>query len=215
MDERDEFGAPAPEASGSGHAPPADASAERPPPPQDERAPARRGRGRDVVRTVLIAIAAFAVGFATGFLPQWQKARDLSTELAGVRYDLEISRLQSTLGAALAEVDRGNYERARQLTSVFYVGLDGLQDRVPDAAQSAVIADLSGGRDEVITLLSRAVPEVRSRLAIMYTRYFTAMEPLGRQYGGAMTTSPEDAPGPGAGSSDAAEPEPQPGRSGP
>lgn len=143
----------------------------------------------------------FAAGLAVGFLPQWSRARDLSTQLDAARYELEVSRLQSTLGAALAELDRGNYERARQLTSSFYAGLEDLEGRVRDDAQAEVLADLSRGRDEVITLLSRAVPEVRSRLAIMYTRYFTAMEPLGRRYGGALTTSPDEgAPRPGEGS---------------
>ncbi len=170
--------------------------------------PAARPRRSGVVRSALILVAAFAAGLLSGFLPQWLKARGLASELEAARYELEVSRLQSTLGAALAEADRGNYERARQLASSFYTGLEALEGRVLDDAQAEVLGDLSRGRDETITLLSRALPEARGRLANLYARYFAAMEPLGRSGGGSLTTSPEQGAVDAAGAADTGAPAP-------
>lgn len=181
----DAAGAPAPEEHAAGA--PGAAVREGPKPRATERA-------RGALHKLLVWAAIFLVGVAVGFVPQWFESRRLASALETAHYERDVSRLQSTLGAALAEVDRGNYERARQLTSSFYVGLDGLEDRVNNEAQTAVLEELARGRDEVITLLSRAAPEARSRLAIMLTRYFTAMEPMGQEYRGSLTTSPEDGP---------------------
>lgn len=165
-----------------------------PPPrsPSAGRASKRPGSG-SVLRRGLWLAAAFALGLAIGFVPQWLTSRDLRGRLDEATHRLEVARLQSALGAALAEVEAGEYERARQLASSFYTGLDALEGEVRDEAQALVLADIALGRDQMITLLSRADPEARGRLAAVYSRYFAAMEPVGPERPGPATQTP--APG--------------------
>lgn len=165
-----------------------------PPPrsPSAGRAPARTGPGSALRRGLWLA-AAFALGLAIGFVPQWLTSRDLRGQLDEATHRLEVARLQSTLGAALAEVEAGQYERARQHASSFYTGLEALKGEVRDEAQAVVLDDIALGRDHMITLLSRAEPEARGRLAAVYSRYFAAMEPVGPERGGPATQTP--APG--------------------
>ncbi|MEN8376210.1 MAG: hypothetical protein ABFS34_12245 [Gemmatimonadota bacterium] len=165
-------------------------AAEPPAGEAESASPSQRASG--AMRTFLTALLVFVLGLGIGFVPQWLKARGLSDDLGVARHELEVSRLQSTLGAALAEAERGNHERARQLTSAFYVGADEIEEVIVDDAQRDVIAGLLAERDEVITLLSRAAPEARGRLGVMYLRYFIAMEPLGREYGGSLAPSPDE-----------------------
>lgn len=146
-----------------------------PRPPAAGRAPKRTGAG-SALRRGLWLVAAFALGLAIGFLPQWRTSRDLRERLDEVTHRLEVARLQSALGAALAEVEAGEYERARQLASSFYTGLEALEGEVRDEAQTVVLDDIALGRDQMITLLSRAEPEARGRLAAVYSRYFAAMQ---------------------------------------
>jgi len=165
-----------------------------PPPrtPSAGRAPERTGPGSALRRGLWLA-AAFALGLAIGFVPQWLTSRDLRGRLDEAAYRLEVARLQSTLGAALAGVEAGEYERARQLASSFYTGLEALEGEVRDEAQTVVLDDIALGRDQMITLLSRAEPEARGRLAAVYSRYFAAMEPVGPELRGPATRTP--APG--------------------
>jgi hypothetical protein len=137
-----------------------------------------------------IAAAALLLAFLAGFLPQWSRARALEGELERTRFELALSRLEGRLGAALAEAQRSNYERARQLmTGVF----SELQERTvfiePPARRGELEAVLAE-RDEIITLLSRADPEATQRLNLIYTRFFAAVNPAMREAPGAVTPPP-------------------------
>jgi hypothetical protein len=136
-----------------------------------------------------LIVAGIAVAFFLGFLPQWSRARGLERELGDTRFELEIARLQGRLGAALAESQRSNYERARQLMTGFFSGVQQNLGRVEDPAQQQELRAILGQRDEIITLLSRAEPESTQRLMLLYTRYFAAMDPAGQATPTALTPS--------------------------
>ncbi len=143
-------------------------------------------------RPKLIAVAALALllAFALGFFPQWLRARGLSEDLRETREELHFARLEGVAGAALAESQRGNYERARQLMAEFFGRLQTSVQRVEEPARRQELEAILAQRDEVITLLSRAQPESTQRLMLIYTRYFAAMDPMGRRAPTATTPSP-------------------------
>lgn len=140
-------------------------------------------------RVLLLAIAA-AVVFLLGFVPQWIQNRSMAAELQEVRAERSMLDLGGRLGAALAESQRGNYERARQLMTTFFSELQASADQLRDPHARQEMRVLLEQRDEIITLLSRAEPEATSRLNIMYTRFFSAVHPLGREAPPSTTPPP-------------------------
>ncbi|HET7275426.1 MAG TPA: hypothetical protein VFI91_09710, partial [Longimicrobiaceae bacterium] len=148
-----------------------------------------------------IFAAVVVIAFFIGFLPQWSKARGIRSEMEASRIemeqqitalesDLQIARLEGRLGAAMAESLRGNYERARQLMVSFYTDLEKSVPDITDPAQLAEMQAIMDQRFEIVTLLSRAEPESTERLMLMYTRYFAAMDPVGREAPASVTPSP-------------------------
>jgi hypothetical protein len=113
------------------------------------------------------------------FLPQWSRARSLEGELEQTRAELALLEVGGRMGAALAESQRGNYERARQLMAGVFSDLQARTGAGVDPALRNELGTLLEQRDEIITLLSRAEPESVSRLNLMYTRYFAAIDPVG------------------------------------
>lgn len=139
---------------------------------------------------ILLGVVALALVFALGFFPQWSRAGSLQAELERTQHELTMARLEGRLGAALAESQRSNYERARQLMADFYPDLQDNLARVGDPADRRALQAILDQRDEVITLLSRAEPESTQRLMLLYTQYFQAVDP-------AAGTAPAVTPSPG------------------
>jgi hypothetical protein len=133
-------------------------------------------------------VGAVVVAFLIGFFVSWTSVRTLDgqlastqTELEQARFELELYQLQGRLGAALAEAHRSNFERARQLMSGVFSGLQDAMGRMEDPERRAAAQRILGQRDELITLLSRAEPEATQRLMLLYTQFFAAVDPIGRE----------------------------------
>ncbi len=141
-------------------------------------------------QTIGLVIAGFVLAFLIGFIPSWTRVRAQERQLEEVRHELQVAQLQGRLGAALAESHRSNYERARQLMSGFFAEAQQLLPQVRDARQRQELQTILQQRDEIITMLSRAEPESTQRLMLLYTRYFAALDPVGRQSPTALTPSP-------------------------
>ena len=141
-------------------------------------------------KLIAIFVALVLAAFLIGFLPQWFRARDLAENLEEVRFELEMARLEGLLGAALAEAGRSNYERARQLLTQFYPELQDNLAQVDDPADRRALQGILNQRDEIVTLLSRAEPESMQRLLLLYTQYFSAIDPAGATTPTAVTPSP-------------------------
>jgi hypothetical protein len=86
-----------------------------------------------------------------------------------------LAQLQNTLAAALIDVQRGQYEPARQVTSDFYTNLrrqvDSDDGSLLTPAQREGFRSLLAERDELITLLARSDAAATDRLYAVYSTY--------------------------------------------
>lgn len=135
-----------------------------------------------------ICVGAAVVAFLAGYLVSWSGARTLEgrlresqATLESTRHELEVYRLQGRLGAALTEAQRSNYERARQLMTQVFSDLQANLERLEDPQRRQAAERILAQRDELITQLSRAEPESTQRLMLLYTQWFAAVDPLGRE----------------------------------
>ena len=113
--------------------------------------------------------------FLLGFVPMWLKSSDAIEQRDASQREVRLSQLQNTLAAAMVDVQRGEYEPARQLTSDFYTNLrsqiDAANASVFTPAQRETLRPLLAERDEVITLLARSDRAAVDRLFAIYSSY--------------------------------------------
>ncbi|MGH9881058.1 MAG: hypothetical protein ACRD6N_06440 [Pyrinomonadaceae bacterium] len=113
--------------------------------------------------------------FLLGFIPMWFKANSAIEQRDAAQREVRLIQLQNTLGAAMVDVQRGEYEPARQITSDFYSNLrsqiDAGNASVFTPAQREKLRTLLGQRDDVITLLARSDPAAADRLFAIYSSY--------------------------------------------
>ena len=108
--------------------------------------------------------------FLLGFVPMWFKANNAIEQRDAAQREVRLGQLQSTLGAAMVDVQRGEYEPARQLTSDFYTNLRSQIDAANDPSSrphSVKLKAIAYERDEVITLLARSDRRRRSSLCYL------------------------------------------------
>ncbi|MQA88998.1 MAG: hypothetical protein GEU90_02005 [Gemmatimonas sp.] len=148
-----------------------------------------RSLSRSRATRIGLLVAALTISFLLGFVPQWRRAQSLEDRIEEMASDLAILDVEARLGAALAESQRANYERARQLMVGVFSELQSRRGQVANPARRAEIDALLGQRDEIITLLSRAAPESVSRLNLMYTAFFAAFHSEGAASPPAATPS--------------------------
>jgi hypothetical protein len=105
----------------------------------------------------------------------WFKASSAIEQRDAAQREVRLSQLQNTLGAAMVDVQRGEFEPARQVTSDFYTNLRSQMDEgdasVFTYAQREKLKPLLGERDDVITLLARSDPAAEDRLFAIYSAY--------------------------------------------
>lgn len=142
------------------------------------------------VRNALIITAALITTFGIGAAWQFAQAdrarRELSEAMAQLdttRREVNLEKLQSTLALATVAAQLGNHERARQLTSDFFTGLQQISADVTDEERAAFDRILLV-RDNLITGLSRAEPGAGLELARLLGTFRDA---LGRQTDGLPT----------------------------
>ena len=113
--------------------------------------------------------------FLLGFAPMWFKATGAIEQRDAAQRGVRLAQLQNTLAAAVIDVQRGQYEPARQLTSDFYTNLrrqiDGDSGYVFTHAQREGLRSLLAERDELITMLARSNPAASDRLFNVYAAY--------------------------------------------
>ena len=113
--------------------------------------------------------------FLLGFLPMWLKAGAAIEQRDAAQREVRLGQLQNALGAAMVDVQRGEYEPARQITSDFYTNLrsqiDAGNASVFTPGQREKLLPLLAERDEVITLLARSDPAATDRLFAVYSSY--------------------------------------------
>jgi hypothetical protein len=113
--------------------------------------------------------------FLLGFVPMWLKAGSAIEQRDAAQREVRLTQLENTLGSAMVEVHRGEYEPARQITSDFYTNLrnqiDAGNASVFTPAQREQLRPLLTERDDVITLLARSDPAAVDRLFAIYSSY--------------------------------------------
>ena len=135
------------------------------------RIPALAIPWRRVALYVTIAVGFFLLGF----VPMWFKTTRAIEQRDAAQRGVRLAQLQNTLAAAVIDVQRGQYEPARQLTSDFYTNLrrqvDGDSGSLFTPAQRNGLRSLLAERDELITLLARSDPAATDRLFNIYSAY--------------------------------------------
>jgi hypothetical protein len=125
-------------------------------------------------RVALYATVSIGV-FLLGFVPMWFKASRAIEQRDAAQRGVRLAQLKDTLAAAVIDVQRGEYEPARQLTSDFYTNLRGQVDgdnaSLFTPAQREGLRPLLLQRDELITLLARSDPAATDRLHNVYSAY--------------------------------------------
>ncbi len=113
--------------------------------------------------------------FLLGFLPMWRKATSAIEQRDAAQREVRLSQLQNTLAVAMVDVQRGDYEPARQTTSEFYTSLrnqiDAGNASIFTSIQREKLKPLLAERDQIITLLARSDPASAERLFSLYSSY--------------------------------------------
>ena len=129
---------------------------------------------RPIPRFIIYA-GVLVVVFLLGFVPMWLKARGTTTTLAKTEQQLVLAKMQNSLGSAVIDARRGDYEPARQAASQFFTSLRAEIDKGDVSnltqAQRVSMQPLLAGRDEIITLLARSDPASADRLSDLYVAY--------------------------------------------
>ena len=126
-------------------------------------------------------VVLLVVAFMLGFVPVWLKLRESSSRLSAATHELNLARAQSALTSAVVDVQRGDYEPAREALSVFFSSLraetDSEVDSILSPAQRVAVQPLFDRRDEIITLLARSDPASLAQLSDLYVSYRAIMNP--------------------------------------
>lgn len=133
------------------------------------------------MRRFVTYVAVLIVAFLFGFVPMWIKFRESSSRLSKATHELNLARSQSALTSAVVDVQRGDYEPAREAISTFFSSLRAETDSgtasVLSPAQREAVQPLFDRRDEIITLLARNDPASLAQLSDLYVSYRTIMNP--------------------------------------
>jgi hypothetical protein len=125
-------------------------------------------------RRVILYVTLSLGFFLLGFVPMWFKVNDAVEQRDAAQRQVLLTQLENRLGTAMVDVQRGEYEPARQTTSDFYTDLRRQIDAgasVFTPAQREKLRPLLGERDELITLLARSDPAAADRLYLVYSSY--------------------------------------------
>lgn len=129
--------------------------------------PVRRGSGKRVLLVLLLLIAAFL----GGYVPATWRARTVETTLHSTELELRLANLHRRLGVAAGEALRNNYANASAAAREFFEGCTALAQSDAFANQPRTriaFTSYAAQRDEIMSQLASAQPQVKDRLASMY-----------------------------------------------
>lgn len=134
-------------------------------------------------RKIVIYLAVAASLVLLGLVPMWLRAAEAASQRDAARRELRLTQMQNTLGSAVIDAQRGEYEVARQTVSDFFTTLKEQVDAPGDksvltAEQREGLRNLLTGRDDVITLLARSDAAATARLSEMYVSYRHVMSTI-------------------------------------
>lgn len=113
--------------------------------------------------------------FLLGFIPSSLEMGKALEQRDAAQREARLGRLENKLGTAVMEVQRGQYEPARQTMNDFYTNLRGQIEAGSNSvfvpAQREELLPILNERNEVITLLARSDPSAADRLLAIYSSY--------------------------------------------
>src|SRR5262245_22029016 len=134
-----------------------------------------RGKSRPFLQRLMIYAGVLLIVFLLGLVPMWLKARAANNSLAEAEHQLILAKMQNSIGSAVIDARKGDYEPARQAASQVFTSVRSELDKADGSnfteAQRQGIQPLLAGRDEVITLLARGDPASADRLTELYLAY--------------------------------------------
>jgi hypothetical protein len=105
----------------------------------------------------------------------WFKTNAAIEQRDAAQRAVRLAQLHNTLATAVIDVQRGQFERGRQLTSDFYTDLrrqvDSDNGTLFTSSQREGLTSLLSERDELIALLARSDPSAIERLVRIYSTY--------------------------------------------
>ena len=142
--------------------------------------------GRQTLGILIAVVVAFGFGYLTAWLPAGQRIRDLEGSVAAAEAQteetqaaLERSQLQVSVAALLGQlgevyvdVNANNFGVAAEKVTPFFDGLSSLLESDPalGASRAQALRDILSRRDEIVSDLAQANPEVRRKVGQMFTR---------------------------------------------
>lgn len=148
-----------------------------------------------MVRKILVAVlllgVAFAAGYLYGTIPASRQAADAQATLEAAKVEtaraadeirataskLKLADLGAKLGRIYAEVQQQNFGVANEKATPFFNGLQELLNSSPEleASERAALREVLARRDEVISELAKASPEIKNKMAQLYLKYLSIL----------------------------------------
>ena len=138
--------------------------------------------------TGLIAVlVAFGGGYLTAWLPGRQAVSDLEASLAAVEDETQLTKdklqqaqlevglavLLGKLGQVYVDINANNFGMATEKVTPFFDGLAALLESDPALTepQLRALRGILSRRDEIVTDLARANPQVRQKVGEMFSLF--------------------------------------------
>ncbi len=138
---------------------------------------------------IIIALVAIVVAFGSGYLTAYLPARQATSALTAAveaaeaetqktqavlqqaRLELGMAELLGKLGQIFIDVNNNNFGIAANKVTPFFDGLATYLEASPSLPESKlqVLRDISARRDEIVTDLARANPQVRKKVGEMFS----------------------------------------------
>lgn len=134
-------------------------------------APPPEPRRRSSMKLFLLMIVLLVAAFLGGYVPQALELRRVAETLKRTELNLRLADLHRRLGVASHEAQQNNFASATVAARDFFDGCATLAQSGALASEQRTqiaIASYAGQRDEIMTPLAVADPQVRERLAGMY-----------------------------------------------
>ena len=144
---------------------------------------------------VLTGLIAILVAFGGGYLVSWLPARQTigelesavgtakeeteqtKAELQQAQLQIELARLLGQLGQVYIDINANNFGMAAEKVTPFFNGLSTLLESDPalDETRLQALRGVLARRDEIVTDLAQANPQVRQKVGEMFSRLRTQL----------------------------------------
>ena len=133
------------------------------------------------MRRLIVYVVLLLVAFLLGSVPLWIQLGDSARQLSAATHELNLARAQSALASAVVDVQRGDYELAREAISTFFSTLrletDSGTASLLSPQQRAAVQPLYDRQDLIITMLARNDAAALAQILDLNETYRVIMNP--------------------------------------